>query len=191
MPRSAWVALTLVVLLGGGLIAARLAGFQGGRVLRPDPRAPWIMAPEPFSALNRQWGLKRVIPVQFRHSWTLSEPPSEAVDLQLRTFGMGWVWINGLPIPFDRSPDRRWSVFQSEEVSAALQEGTNEILVEIRNRRGPALLSAKLDMALEGSFSTAGGFQVRRGQGPWQRAVPAQDIRRHPAHDWPAGQERL
>lgn len=184
MPRSAWVALALVVLLGCGLIAARLAGFQGGRVLRADASAPWIMAPEPFSALNRQWGLEKVRPVQFRHSWTLSKRPSEAADLQLRAFGLAWVWINGLPIPFNRSPDRRWSEFQSQEVSAALQEGTNEILVEIRNRRGPSLLAARLDMAQEGSFSTAAGFEVRRGQGPWQRPVPAQDIRRHPAHDW-------
>ena len=184
MSRTAWVALALAVCLGSGLAVGRLLGFSGGRVLISDATAPWVMADEPFSAMNRQWGSERARRVRFRTSWDIEGAVPEQVQLRLRAFGRFFVHLNGMPVVFETDPERRWSVFQAKDVTSVLKAGRNRLVVEVRNRQGPALISMDLsgrEGRMRGSVSD---FESQVGAGPWGPAIPARDIRRHPANDW-------
>ena len=184
MPRSAWVALALAVCLGSGLAVGRLLGFGGGRVLISDAMAPWVMAEEPFSAMNRQWGSERARRIRFKASWMIDEAVPDEWPLRLRVFGRFGVRLNGTPVPFDTDPDRRWSVFQTRDVAQALRLGRNELVIEVRNRQGPALISMDWGGETEALGRRPEDLQAQVGAGPWAPAVLAEDIRRHPANDW-------
>ncbi len=184
MPRSAWIALALAICLGSGLAVGRLLGFGGGRILISDAAAPWVMAERPFSAMNRQWGSERARRIRFKTAWVMEEGLPDEWPLRLRVFGRFQVRLNGVPVIFDTDPDRRWSVFQKRDLASALKPGRNQLVIEVRNRQGPALISMDLGGEAQSVGSRPEDFQAQVGAGPWAPAVLAQDMRRHPANDW-------
>ncbi|MCH2185390.1 hypothetical protein MK280_05910, partial [Myxococcota bacterium] len=162
----------------------RLLGFGGGRVVISDAVTPWVMADEPFSAMNRQWGSERARRIRFKTVWGIDGSVPDVWPLGLRVFGRFGVRVNGNPVPFQTGPDRRWSVFQTQDVAEALKPGRNELVIEVRNRQGPALVSMDLGGEAQGLRLSGKDLQAQVGGGPWAPAVLAQDIRRHPANDW-------
>lgn len=183
MRRLAWIAVGLAAVVAISLSAYRVLGSPSGRVIFHDPDAPWIAPVEPFSAMNRQWGRDQAPPVRFESSWTLAEVPDSA-PLRLRAFGAFGVRVNDRLIPFDSAEDRRWQVYQVRDVATALRPGPNRIVVDVRNRRGPALLSLALDAGRRERLTSASGFSARIGTRPAEPADVARDVRRHPAQQW-------
>lgn len=183
MRRLAWIAVGLAIIVAALLSAHRVFWSPVGRVVFHDAEAPWVMPVEPFSAMSRQWGREQAPRVRFAREWVLSSVPDSA-RLRVRAFGAFTLHVNDVPIPFDASDDRAWQDFQVRDVSAALRTGSNQIVVDVRNRRGPALLALALETGEAGRLTTAAGFSARIGNRPAEPAHRAHDVRRHPALAW-------
>jgi hypothetical protein len=154
----------LAVLVGLALLAQRALLASDGRFVVQDASAPWIMAPLPFSSKIRQWGRERAVRTLFVLRF---EPTSDApAVLGVRTFGPGRVLLNGEELPL-RTGGARWKWLQQLDVSRWLVPGENELRVEVRNLRGPGLVSARL----------VSGDRVFVSDPSWQATVAGRQLR--------------
>lgn len=185
--RFVWIAGVAALVLASGLFAHRVFVSPAGRVILPDARAPWIMAAEPFSNMNRQWGRTRAPRVVFERAFELERVPPVAT-LDVRVFGAFTVRVNDIVVEFDDDAARRWQEVQSAAVASALRVGANRLRVEVRNPRGPALLSLALSSPPGARdsihVSSGSGFSASIASRPSEPAVLASDVRRHPGALW-------
>jgi len=175
--RNAWLALTIAVLGGVALLGERIASSSAGRVLVHDAIAPWIMAVEPFSANLRQRGRSQAPVTRFRAAFRLEE--ADAGVLMIRAFGAMQVRLNGSPLPVEGGEDRDWKAFQRIEVGRWLSPGRNQLEVDVRNRRGPGLLSLRL-VAGDRFIESGPRFKAGVAGRPLEPVRIADDLRRHP-----------
>lgn len=180
LERALRAAVGAAALLALPLTLYGVACSPQSRVLWPDPTAPWIMADLPVSGAVQQWGRIDAPPTRFVRSFALDAAPAHA-PLVLRSFGSAQLSVNGEPIVLGTAPRAAGPRFRAEaDVAAALRAGDNRLEVEVRDTRGPGLLSLRLD---------AGGLRIATGtewqaigeDGAARRALLASDLRPHPS----------
>jgi hypothetical protein len=139
--------------------------------------APWIAPPDPVSAELEQWG--RVEAPSVVYARAFAAEPGGRVVLALRALGAFALELNGEPLAAS-VPAGNWREETRVEIGDRLRRGRNELRVEVRNRRGPALLSLRVEGLAEPLRSDA-SWQVSRDGRALGAAVPADDTRANPA----------
>ncbi len=167
-----------LALLAIGLAAHRGLVAPEGAVILSNERAPWIMAATPVTAELQQWGQSEGPLTGFFRSFELSHPPATAA-LVVRSFGELELFVNDSPVALPTEPGANWRHFREIDVAGWLRPGENKLRAEVRNKRGPALLSLRLE---------GDGFEIASGNewhadirgGETVRALIASDVRRAP-----------
>jgi hypothetical protein len=158
-----------------GLLVVRASLSPDVPFISQSDGAPWIAPPFPVSAELRQWGRAEVPVAGFsRH---FSSGDSDGAVLQLRALGSFAVSLNGAELPGARGDGSRWR--DEVRVPLPIRAGDNELLVEVANRHGPPLLSARVDGIAQG-LSTRAGWAVHWEGRPLGPAIIADDTRVNP-----------
>jgi tetratricopeptide (TPR) repeat protein len=123
-------------------VAAGLAGLgwfawrsPRSRFLPPDRDAEWIEYPVPpqitivADRCPRHTVFRRIF------EWSKTSP---SIQLQVRTFGHCTIQLNGRPVELPSGDSVHQ--MQSAEVAGQLQDGSNELRVEVANEGGPPVL---------------------------------------------------
>ncbi|MDJ0850389.1 MAG: hypothetical protein QNK04_18615 [Myxococcota bacterium] len=142
--------------------------------VRQTGGAPWIMAPTPVSARLEQWGVEEPGGGGFRRRFRL-DSPVPATRLELRVLGDASVTLDGAELGrVERPAAGRGPAADTLELPG-LAAGAHELRVEVRNARGPALLSLRA----EGLPDLASGpsWSARRGEETFAPAILADDTR--------------
>lgn len=138
----------------------------------------WITAPGPVSAELQQWGVSEPPLVTFLQRVTLAEPGQAAGTLRLRALGSLRARLDGAELARAEASGRG-PVEAQIELPSGLGAGTHELEVEVRNARGPALLSVQ-GTAAAAALNSSSDWSVRRGDAAQSVAVWADDTRRDP-----------
>ena len=72
--------------------------------------------------------------------------------------------MNDSPVALPDEPSANWRHFRAVDVAGWLQRGENRLRAEVRNKRGPALLSLRLEV-----HSSEGSWPASCGWHPWFR----------------------
>jgi len=183
---DAWLraAFGAAVLAAGLLTAHRIGVSPESRLVLRDARAPWIMAAEPFIPQRRQAPATGPPLSRFVREVALDATDlagAEPARLDLRAFGEPQLFVNDRAValvPLDASRPS-WRRRLRADLSQALRPGTNVLQVDVRNPRGPALLSLRLETG--GLVLTSGSdWQASIAARPFEPALAASDLRRHP-----------
>ncbi len=174
-------ALAALVFLSIAATLVRVASDPDGRFLTPGTTGDWIAHAEPVTAEIRQWRRVEVPVVRFQTVFD-ANPAGEPIALTFRSFGEATIWLNGERV-FGGAESRQaavdWKREVRRDVTGAIRPGRNRLVVDVRNPRGPALLSLGLQgPALE--VSSGPQWTARLGKDPRRRpAVLADDTRPH------------
>lgn len=183
-------------LAAAGLVPVSLAAVVTRCALSPDfpvvfhGDVSWIAAPVPVTGELQQWG--RVDPPLHRFRRTLDARPG-AATLSIRAFGDFTARLSE-PVDRDqgmggrvlaRSPGPEEAADWRDEVQVELPgaSGPRDLVVDVRNARGPALLQARIEGPDGGAtiLATDTRWQVSVDGGPAADAVVADDTRINPA----------
>jgi hypothetical protein len=145
--------------------------------LRHDPQAPWLMAPTRVSATLEQWGVEGTPVTRFAWELELPSRPSQAVAL-VRALRDYTLRVNGEVASGGRGAAADWRQARQIDVTALLARGANRLEVDVTNRRGPALLSFRLEGA--GLPAAPQAWQTSLEGVSLGPAIPADDTRRNP-----------
>ena len=133
-------ALALLVLAPAALFL-RCAADPEVPFLFRDANAPWITPAVRVSADLQQWGREEIPLARFasRFPWRAS---GAAVELRLRALRSFDVELNGSPVA--AGDGSSWTRETRVDLSPWLRPGENELVVAVRNARGPPLLSVRM-----------------------------------------------
>jgi hypothetical protein len=168
----------MLILLALALVARSVFFSPSAILVLQDERAPWIMVDGPITARLQQWGRTDAPVTRFFASFEATDP-GPRVRLVLRSFGDARVFINDVLAPETNLETANWKHFRELEVTPLVRGGLNAIRVEVANRRGPALLSLRLEGA-GAPFATGPHWIGALENGPMRRTVSATDARRYP-----------
>ncbi len=171
---GAAAALALALLL----VVQRTAFSPAGRLIVQDREAPWIQVALPVAAEVHQWGREEPERTEFRTGFFLRSVPASA-PLRVRAFGTLEVRVNGVraALPAEAAQaDRRWQRWLEADVAGALRSGANELVVEVANAHGPALLALRL-VAGDRRVAATPGWEARIDGGPPLGTELASDVR--------------
>jgi hypothetical protein len=168
--RWAWAGLVLAL----GLVAAAVGVRQLWNdpkviFLAPEGGAKWVRYPLPFGLYAWQPAVRTT---HFRHRFQAGPRTTGAV-LTVRMLSRGKLWLNGRPVGGADDP-LKWKEPLRLDLSAALAEGANELLVEVVNENGPPALLAHCDAL---GIRSGPGWEAREGAGPWAAARDVDRIR--------------
>jgi 4-amino-4-deoxy-L-arabinose transferase-like glycosyltransferase len=176
--RGAPLAAAVLLALPLAFVCLRCGLSNDVPFLVQSSAAPWIAAPEPVAGTLRQWGREDVPKSVFRRSFELREKRASAW-LRVRALRAFRVSVNGAPAPGGGSDGSRWRDPLELDVASLLTAGRNEVVVEVENPIGPALLSLRLDGS-EPPITTDTQWRVALDGGAPALAVIADDTRRSP-----------
>jgi hypothetical protein len=142
--------LVALALLGGALAVRTVLDHPGAAFLLAEGGAEWIRPDLPASEQGYflAWRSAR-----FERSF---EPPSPApsnAPVTLRALRAYRLWVNGVLVDERGADTRPWRASRSVDVAPQLRPGPNELVVEVRNDRGPPALlvhAAALDLVTDG-----------------------------------------
>lgn len=139
----------------------------------------WWRAPRPVSAELQQWGRAEAPRVEFRAPLSAAADGSPGPFLRIRALGefrASLAGADGVVASSEARPDADWRNEQRVDLEPYLADSAAELIVVVRNRRGPALLWAEIDAA-----ATPPAWRVKWQEGPFEAAVRADDTLRNPA----------
>jgi hypothetical protein len=168
----------MLILLALALVVRSIFFSPSAILVLEDERAPWIMVDGPITARLQQWGRVEAPVTRFLASFEATDPGPRA-RLLLRSFGDSRVFINDAPVPEPARGTTDWKRFRELEVAHLVRPGLNAIRVEVANRRGPALLSLRLE-GVGAPFTTGPRWIGALEDGAMIRTLPASDARRYP-----------
>lgn len=166
-----------ILLLPLALVALRCASPEMPFV-RQSPEAPWIAAPEPVDAELRQWQRVDAPVVRFSRAFEAAGPGGEA-RIHVRTLGDARVVLNGEPLAELSRAGRRGRAEAEVTLGPGLRAGRNELLIEVANRAGPALLAVRSE-GLEPALVTSDAWGVATEVQRFAAAAIADDTRINP-----------
>ena len=173
-------ALAALVLLSIAATLVRVASDPAGRFLTTGSTGDWIAHAEPVTAEIRQWRRMEVPVVRFQTAFD-ANPAGESIVLSFRSFGEATIWLNGELVfggPEARQAALDWKREVRRDVTGGIRPGRNRLVVDVRNARGPALLSLGLQGPVM-EVSSGPHWTARLGKGPRRPAVLANDTRPH------------
>ena len=164
---------------------------------------PWIMAPTRVSAELRQWGSESVPATRFTRSVHLEGEP-RAAPAEIRGLQVWELAVNGERVPTggagapgaapelpsttaslaQAARERDWREVTRVDLAPFLTSGENEIVLTVRNARGPALLAARFEgLSLPGAppLKTDGTWRAALEGGAAGPALAASDTRANPS----------
>jgi hypothetical protein len=178
------LALAALALAAVALLARRCADPEVA-FIRPDARAPWRSAPLPVSASLQQWGVREVPIARFTASLDADTArAAHALEVRaLRSFRVQW---RGEWLSREWSDPQRWREWRRFEfVRSAGAAAPDELVIEVRNAQGPALVQVRI--AAEDGAGGAGAsmpsagpeFDVALDGAPLGPSAHADDTRPH------------
>jgi len=168
-----------LLLSSAGFFLLRAATSPAIPFVVQDDAAPWIMEPLPVAADLHQWGHERVPVIRFSRQ-VHYEPGSSPVTAHVRAMRGFTTLVDHERIPGGHDDGSRWRDERVLDLTPHLHPGDNEIGFEIRNSRGPALLSLRIE-GLDPPVRTDSTWSVFRDDVFQGLALPADDTRRNPA----------
>ena len=173
-------ALGAVVVLSVAATVFRMDSDPVGPFLSPGALENWIAVEEPVTAEIRQWRRVEVPVVRFQTVFD-ADSAGEPIEMVFRSFGEATIWLNG-ELVFGGEEARQaaldWKREVRRDVTGSIRPGRNRLVVDVRNARGPALLSlGRQGPAME--VSSGPNWTARLGKGPRRPAVLANDTRPH------------
>jgi hypothetical protein len=159
------------------LLLARCAATDALPFVVQSEAAPWIAAPELVSAHLRQWGEREAPLTSFVRRF---ESPGAGLPERLRVRALGAlrVELDGAEVA-RAEPRGRGAAEAVVELSADLPAGAHELRVEVRNARGPALLSVR-PFPPGAELASGPAWSVERAASAPVPAVLADDTRPSP-----------
>jgi hypothetical protein len=167
----------VILLLPLSWVALRCASDELP-LLRQSAEAPWIMAPAKVSADLEQWGRADVPVVRFSRRFPAPEAPVEP-RLRVSALGDVRVLLNGELLAELPRAGRRGRASAEVELSGPLARTGNELVVEVANATGPALLSLRSE-GLEPALVTGPDWAVETEAQRFAGAALADDTRINP-----------
>ena len=147
-------------------------------LLRQSAASPWIAAPTPVDAGLRQWGRAEAPRVRFSRRFAASVGPGGA-RLRVQTLGDARVRLNGQTLAELSRAGRRGRARAVVPLPAALHPEGNELVVEVANPTGPALLSLRSE-GLSPALRSGRDWQVETDEARHAQAALADDTRGDP-----------
>jgi len=167
----------VILLLPLSLVALRCASGDLP-LLRQSAAAPWIMAPSPVSAELRQWGRADAPVVRFSRRFDAADPAGEG-RLVIQALGNARVILNGEALAELPRAGRRGRASGAVPLERPLRAEDNELVVEVANVAGPALLSLRSE-GIEPPLRTGRDWAVETEERRHAGAEVADDTRINP-----------
>ena len=138
--QSGYAAAAVLTLIGAGLWLRHLAVADPSIVfLTRDDGAPWVAYPR-MPKITARNGAE--LDTRFRRVFTVAATPVRAM-LRFRGCRSVQVSVNDQVIPVAGG---NWKELQTVDLTASLREGENTIELTVFNARGPAALSARVEL---------------------------------------------
>jgi hypothetical protein len=144
--------LVALALLGGTLAVRSVLDHPGAAFLLAEGGAEWI---RPDLRASEQGYFLAWRSARFERSFELPSPAPPNASVTLRALRAYRFWINGILVDERGADTRPWRASRSVDVAPHLQPGRNELVVEVRNDRGPPALllhAAALDLVTDGEW---------------------------------------
>jgi hypothetical protein len=174
--RGQWVGAVALVVGSLGFLILR-AGSEAVPFISQDPARPWLQPPAGVSATLQQWGRADVPVARFVCHLTAQESGAP-LTLRMRALGAFSVWLNGQALPGAAGDGSEWR--RERDFVLALAPGANQIAIDIANRHGPPLLSARVVAAKSSARPCALAWVVEWEGNELGPAMLADDTRVNP-----------